>query len=126
MLEYFTYKKVKQRQDAKKAMTPTATPPVASPLLSEEDEGFLERMVSEGTPPPLPERSYILNPEVGDSTGNDAQVVVHDEPVAKPENQEKGKGKGKGKEKAIEKTEDGEKKKEGRFAFIARSVSRRV
>ncbi|KAG9231690.1 hypothetical protein BJ875DRAFT_468726 [Amylocarpus encephaloides] len=80
MLEYFTYKKVKKHQHEKKPRgkgreTLVQTPP---PLLNEEDERFLERIMSaEGTPPPLPARP-TLGAEAGDVTGNVSQMVVHD------------------------------------------------
>ena len=52
MLEYLTSKKAKKHQTEKRAEEK-----VQSPILTEEDENFLERIVSgEGTPPPLPER----------------------------------------------------------------------
>jgi hypothetical protein len=118
MLEYLTYKKVKKHQAEKRAEAE-----VQSPVLTEEDENFLERIVSaEGTPPALPERPYILNPEAGDSTNNDAQMVVHDKPrtdtktEAKPEEKAK-KHKGKGKENVNDK----DKKKSNRFSFLHRS-----
>ena len=54
MLEYFSYKKIKKHQAEKKAEAKIQTP-----LITEEDENFLTRIVSaEGTPPPLPERPH--------------------------------------------------------------------
>ena len=75
MLEYFTYKKAKKHQTEKRAREHTQ-----SPLLNEEDENFLERIVSaEGPPPPLPERRQHGEwVETGDSTANASQMVVHD------------------------------------------------
>jgi len=130
MLEYFSYKKIKKHQAERKsaASTPSAepsskaaetkkteaavqTPPahVQSPILSEEDAYFLERVVSaEGTPPPLPTRPPHEDlPEAGDSTGNTAQVVVSD------------KGKGKENEKPVD-------KKKSRFSFLNRSGTKKV
>jgi len=70
MLEYFTYKKVKKHQVEKKAHENKQLP-----LLDEDDERFLTRVVSaESTPPPLPERPYGLVVEAG----NSSQAVVHD------------------------------------------------
>jgi len=127
MMEYFTYKKVKKHQAEKKAKEGEQTP-----VISEEDEHFLTRVISaEGTPPPLPERPHF-GPEAGDSTNNQAQMVVRDgnattEPVAngttepaveKGETKEKDKGKGKENEK-----HDG--KKVSRFAFLARSLTKK-
>ena len=102
MLEYFAHKKVKKHQAEKRAREPSQTR-TATPVLSVEDESFLQRIVSEGTPPPLPERPIILNPEIGDGTGNGMQV-------------ESLKGKGKGKE--IESEGEKERKKTHRFSAL--------
>jgi hypothetical protein len=116
MPEYFTLKKAKKHQAEKLAVAD-----VQSPVLTEEDENFLERIVSaEGTPPPLPERPHVLNPEAGDSTDNAAQMVVHDEPGTKADAKtedkaEKHRGKGK------EKVKDKDKKKSNRFSFLHRN-----
>jgi len=115
MLEYFTYKKVKKHQAEKRAEANVQTP-----ILNEEDENFLERVISaEGTPPPLPERPHILGPEAGDSTGNNSQMVEHNSgPV-----DEKLKDKGKGKEKENERPKDA--KKSNRFSFLMRSGTKK-
>jgi hypothetical protein len=122
MLEYFTYKKVKKHQAEKRAQEETQ-----SPLLDEEDERFLTRIVSaEGTPPPLPERPHGLGVEAGDSTRNKSQMLVHD--GREDENhhhKDKGKGKGKGKGKESEKT-DNDAKKSNRFSFLRRSGTKKV
>lgn len=106
MLEYFAYKKVKKHQAEKHECNGTQTP---KPVLSPDDERFLERLASEGTPPPLPERPFILNPEVGDSTGNDAQVELS-----------KDKGKGKENPEKLLEVEKNEKpgKKGNRFSML--------
>ncbi|CAG8958571.1 hypothetical protein HYFRA_00009888 [Hymenoscyphus fraxineus] len=142
MLEYFSYKKIKKHQEAKKAKSPAGTgsgeveeikkeakhkakeskvqtPP---PILSEEDEAFLERIaaLSEGPPPPLPTRP-TFGEEAGDATNNAGQMVVHDgrEDLQKSESKDKGKGKEKEKEAA-------EAKKENKFTgFIGRTFSKR-
>lgn len=111
MLEYFTYKKYKKHQGEKKGSTPStpsAHPTAPKPVLTAEDEHFLERIVSaEGTPPPLPERPRHEGlPEAGNSEGNEAQMVVSDK-----------KGKGKETEK---------KGKTGRFSFLNRSGTKKV
>lgn len=50
---------------------------VEGPVLSEEDEAFLHRIATEGTPPPLPERPHPQDlPVTGEAEGNDAQLVV--------------------------------------------------
>jgi hypothetical protein len=124
MLEHFPYKKAKKHQAEKRAEAQ-----VQSPVLTEEDENFLERIVSaEGTPPALPERPRVLNPEAGDPTNNDEQMVVYNEPGTKAETkaeakaeakavEKAGKHKGKGKENVNDK----DKKKSNRFSFLRRS-----
>lgn len=71
MLEYFTYKKVKKHQAEKKAEEQ-----IQRPLITEEDENFLTRIVSaEGTPPPLPERPRSAEvPRRGDGVGTGLAV----------------------------------------------------
>ncbi|KAF8857676.1 hypothetical protein BDZ45DRAFT_426987 [Acephala macrosclerotiorum] len=127
MLEYFAYKKIKKsNQDRHKhgrASTPSTPEP--APLLNEEDENFLTRVVSaEGTPPPLPDRPLGWIPaEAGDSTGNDAQMVVHDgNGTITQENGKAKQDKGKGKEN--EKAED-KTKKHSRFSFLTRSGTKK-
>lgn len=71
MLEYFTYKKVKKHQAEKLAREQAQA---LKPVLSVEDEEFLARIVSEGTPPPLPARPVALNPEVDDNTRDELQL----------------------------------------------------
>ncbi|KAE9370693.1 hypothetical protein N431DRAFT_412312 [Stipitochalara longipes BDJ] len=131
MMEYFTYKKIKKHQAEKKAKDGEQTP-----VISEEDEHFLTRVISaEGTPPPLPERPQF-GPEAGDSTNNQAQMVVHDgngtaegngttEP-ALDKQPTKDKGKEKEKEKENEKhTEKDGKKTSSRFSFLARTLTKK-
>lgn len=121
MLEYFTYKNIKKHRDDKRAEIQVQTP-----LLNDEDEHFLERIVSaESTPPPLPERPHGLGPEAGDPTGNTSQMVVHDgEAQAQEENILPDK-KGKGKEKEHTRTAEKDKKKASRFSFL-RKASKKV
>jgi len=123
MLEYFTYKKVKKHQEEKKASgkekeTMVKTPP---PVLNDEDEQFLTRIVSaEGTPPPLPTRP-TFGAEAGDSTGNDAQIVVHDGREDHRRDSVKSVDKGKGKDK-----DHAEEKKENKFTgFLGRTFTKR-
>jgi hypothetical protein len=73
MLEYFTYKKVKKYQAEKRARESSQNRK-AKPVLSAEDESFLQRIVSEGTPPPLPERPIALDPEIVIDKENGAQL----------------------------------------------------
>ena len=75
-MEYFSSKRFRSKSPA---------PPVETPLLSEEDEAFLARIETEGTPPELPERpppalptrSQDL-PYVGETEGNNAQIALTD------------------------------------------------
>jgi len=110
MLEYFTYKKVKKHQAEKK---PTK---VQSPILNEEDEHFLSRIISdEGPRPALPARPHGLGPVSGDTTANQSQLVVHDDAVAEFRNKnEKGKGKAE------------EEKKGNRLSGLVRSITKKV
>ena len=67
MMEYFKHKKTNKHVD-------TIEKP-ETPVLTEEDEAFLQRIASEGPPPPLPERPQGLA-EAGSTRGNDAQVAL--------------------------------------------------
>ena len=68
-MEYFNFKKVnKHPADAAKS---------EAPVLNEEDEAFLHRLASEGTPPPLPERPQDL-PVAGEPSNKDAQIALLD------------------------------------------------
>ncbi|MCJ1318467.1 hypothetical protein MMC15_003795 [Xylographa vitiligo] len=67
MMEYFNYKKTKKHQDTIEKSE--------APVLTDEDEAFLQRITTEGTPPPFPERPQDL-PEAGSTKGNDAQIAL--------------------------------------------------
>lgn len=128
MLEYFTYKKVKKHQAEKKgkeALARVKTPP---PLIDEDDERFLERIVSaEGPPPPLPERPTGLGAEAGDSRGNASQMVVHEQDDRKShERRRRSSDKGKGKEKEKEKETSQDAKKSNRFSFLQRTFTKKA
>ena len=117
MLEYFTYKKVKQHQAEKRAEAGVQTP-----LINDDDQNFLERIVSaEGTPPPLPARPLGSVIEAGDSTNNKSQMVVHDGNDAAPEQSTNEKGK-----KAKGKENKKGSKKSNRFSFLNRSSTKKV
>lgn len=128
MMEYFTYKKIKKHQAEKKAKEGEQTP-----VLKQEDEDFLQRIVSaEGTPPPLPERPVILNPEILEP-GIDAQLAADkDSPAgekpkasverSRSKGKDKNKDKGKGKEK--EKSDEKDGKKPSRWSTVYRKVPR--
>lgn len=101
-MQYFNYKKAKAHQDHHEKSE--------APVISEEDEAFLNRIASEGTPPPLPSRPTMLT--AGDPTGNDMQIALKEEAAHTPlpeepeaehtsphDETEKGAEKGKGKAK---------------------------
>ncbi len=116
MMEYFSAK----RTESKSPMRPAAQ--TETPLLTEEDEAFLARIETEGTPPELPERPAPPLPQrpqdlpvTGETQGNNAQIAlldgsqniplpdVPDTPddvltTAEPEDLEQERGKGKQKE----------------------------
>jgi hypothetical protein len=51
----------------------------STPVLSEEDEAFLNHITSDETPPPLPARPNITAlPVAGETRGNDAQLALLD------------------------------------------------
>ena len=66
-MEYFNYIKGKTHHDH--------LGKTEAPVLSEEDEAFLHRIASEGTPPPLPERPQDFS-VAGETSGNDAQIAL--------------------------------------------------
>ena len=75
MLKHLTRKK---SQKQKEVVEPE------QPVLSEEDEAFLQRIAEEGTPPPLPARRPPV-PEppldllvVGEPEGNEAQLILYE------------------------------------------------
>ncbi|KAL9599563.1 MAG: hypothetical protein Q9179_003505, partial [Wetmoreana sp. 5 TL-2023] len=84
MVSYFTSKRAKSP-----ALKPSSTSaPLSSardieePVLTEEDQAFLHRIATEGTPPPLPERPPPLPtrpqdlPVAGEAENNDMQLVL--------------------------------------------------
>lgn len=78
MMEYFSSKRARSKSPA----PPTQ---VETPVLNEEDEAFLARIDSEGTPPELPERPAPPLPSrpqdlpyVGETEGNNAQIALLD------------------------------------------------
>lgn len=48
------------------------------PVLTAEDEAFLHRIVTEGTPPPLPERPLSHLPLAGETAGNESLALFDD------------------------------------------------
>lgn len=70
----------------KRAKSPAAHEGVEAPVLTQEDEEFLQRIASEGNPPDLPERPPPLParpqtqtlPEAGNPEGNNAQIALLD------------------------------------------------
>ena len=78
MMEYFSSKRARSK-------SPAAPTQVETPLLNEEDEAFLARIETEGTPPELPERPAPPLPvrpqdlpHVGETEGNNAQIALMD------------------------------------------------
>ena len=77
-MEYFSSK----RAGSKSPAPPTQ---VETPILNEEDEAFLARIETEGTPPELPERPAPPLPtrpqdlpQAGEAEGNNAQIALLD------------------------------------------------
>ena len=75
-MEYFSSKRARSKSPA---------PPVETLILNDEDEAFLARIETEGTPPELPERPRPPLPtrpqdlpQVGETEGNNAQVALMD------------------------------------------------
>lgn len=80
MMDYFHVKKAKS-----KSLMSQPVQEVNAPVLSEADEAFLARIESEGTPPELPARPAPQVPqrpqdlpEVGEASGNNAQIALLD------------------------------------------------
>ncbi|KAL8923872.1 MAG: hypothetical protein Q9172_002925 [Xanthocarpia lactea] len=73
MLSYFSPKKNKETTEKVEDKLDDDEVPV----LSAEDEAFLHRIATEGSPPPLPERPRPQDlPVVGESEGNNAQLIL--------------------------------------------------
>ncbi|KAM0795000.1 hypothetical protein BDR22DRAFT_894586 [Usnea florida] len=77
-MEYFTSKRARSK-------SPAPLTQVETPVLNEEDEAFLARIETEGTPPELPERPGPPLPArpqdlplAGESEGNNAQIALYD------------------------------------------------
>lgn len=67
MIEYFNHKLSKKHHVPEENSE--------TPVLTDEDEEFLQRIASEGTPPPLPARPQNLS-VAGETYGNDAQLAL--------------------------------------------------
>ncbi|SLM38103.1 hypothetical protein LPUS_08229 [Lasallia pustulata] len=67
MMEYFTHRKAKKPLDTAEKDE--------KPVLTDEDEAFLQRIAAEGPPPPLPERPQNLA-VAGETRGNNAQIAL--------------------------------------------------
>lgn len=117
-MEYFHINKLRKPHDHQEKSE--------APVLSEEDEAFLHRIASEGTPPPLPERPQDL-PVAGETIGNNAQIALFndaqniplpDVPDTPDENvSTEGEKSGKGKEKEKETTKH---QRPFRWSFLRR------
>lgn len=89
MLEYLHLRKSKphDRTEPEKVVEPervVAPEKTEEPVLTAEDEAFLHRIATEGTPPPLPERPLQHLHLVGETAGNESQVVLSDGPQSIP------------------------------------------
>lgn len=73
MMEYFHLKKSNPHDNPEPEKAEV-------PVLTAEDEAFLHRIATEGTPPPLPERPLQHLPLTGETAGNQAQVALFDGP----------------------------------------------
>jgi hypothetical protein len=117
MLEYFAYKKIKKHRADKAALGQVH----AARVLKEDDEVFLQRIVSpEGTPPPLPERPRGSRSGSGsgystrdNNDNNNSNSYTVDDETGRARGRDKGKG------KENEKRMDA--KKSSRFSFLSRS-----
>lgn len=74
-MEYFNHKLARKH--------PVPEGKSETPVLTQEDEEFLQRIASEGTPPPLPARPQNLA-VAGESQGNDAQLALIDDARSVP------------------------------------------
>ena len=78
MLKHLTRKKSQKQKEVVEPEQPE------QPVLTEEDEAFLQRIAEEGTPPPLPARRPPLPerplnlPVVGEPEGNEAQLILYE------------------------------------------------
>lgn len=79
MMEYLHLKKLKPHDHPvpEKVVAPEKA---EEPVLTAEDEAFLHRIATEGTPPPLPERPLQHLPLAGETAGNKSQVALFDGP----------------------------------------------
>ena len=81
-MEYFSAKRQRTKSPQRPTMLETTE---ETPVLNEEDEAFLHRIATEGTPPELPERPAPPLPirpqdlpETGDASINNAQIALMD------------------------------------------------
>jgi hypothetical protein len=120
MLEYLAVKKFKKHKAER-----LAKEEVPAPVLSRDDEHFLERIVSaEGTPPPLPERPSSAISAVSE-TGDSTQDVVHGEGTEAGDAQGRAEKNSRGKGREDECVSDKGKKKSNIFSFLHRSTERK-
>jgi len=113
MMDYLRAKRARSR-----SKSPARTAEAEAPVLTEEDEEFLHRITTEGTPPelperpapPLPQRPEVQDlPETGQVHSNNAQIAFfngardiplpHTPDVSRTATESEDTGKGKGKEK---------------------------
>lgn len=132
MLEYIAYRKFKKNRDqkvaeraklqdeAEAARSRSKSPPGSGPVLTDDEQLFLERLTSEdgysdenGKRPPLPPR--VKTPDISWDSDNDSYVRNNDVEVS---------GKGKGKEKPSDGSK-GDGKQASRFSFLTRKTGKK-
>jgi hypothetical protein len=128
VLEYFSLKRGENKTKQAEA--------IKSPVLSEEDEQFLQRITSEENPPPLPARPVVILDNGNQVQGKDAQVALMDGaekiplPVSPPVESDTGMGGIEGGEptdKPADTATDGKKadgKKRNYWAFMSTVTQR--
>lgn len=137
MLDYLSSLKSKKRHEEPELALEPEQAEIEEPVLNDEDEAFLHRIATEGTPPPLPERPPSLPPRLhdlpvaGESQGNNAQIALMDgaqniplpsapeTPASEPPEAIEHEEKSEGEEKAA-KGKHKEGKKPFRWSFLRR------
>ncbi|KAL9611999.1 MAG: hypothetical protein Q9167_003399, partial [Letrouitia subvulpina] len=135
MLDYLSSLKHKTRHEEPEWEPELEQAEIEEPVLNDEDEAFLHRIATEGTPPPLPDRPPSLPPRLqdlpvaGELQGNNAQIALMDgaqniplpsapeTPVPEPAEAVESEEKPEGEEKAA-KGKHKEGKKPFRWSFL--------
>ncbi|KAL9032258.1 MAG: hypothetical protein Q9214_008046, partial [Letrouitia sp. 1 TL-2023] len=137
MLDYLSSLKNKKHHEEPELVLEQEEAKIEEPVLNDEDEAFLHRIATEGTPPPLPDRPPSLPPRLqdlpvaGESQGNNAQIALMDgaqniplpsapeTPASEPTEAIESEEKPEGEEKAA-KGKHKEGKKPFRWSFLRR------